>query len=344
MSLTPQPGAGKRPTEPLRRRRHRRLQRGLAGLMIVLVVLAGSGATYQALANARDSRANPPPGELVDVGGYRLHLHCTGQGSPTVILEAGGGSISSQWGWVQPEIARTARVCSYDRAGLGWSDNSAGTPDGNRIARDLHTLLQTAEIAAPYVLVGHSAGGLYIRMYAAHYPDEVAGMVLLDSMHPDQFVQMPGTFELMQIPSAYVLLAQLGVVRLSGINQARLQAIALPEADRAAYGAFLEATRTLGSIRAEVNAFPATMDQVRATPGLDDLPLVVVSAGQTAEQFLQWDALQADLVRLSANSAHQRLTEATHFSLVSDPDHAHITSMAIRDVVEAVQQQRRSTR
>jgi pimeloyl-ACP methyl ester carboxylesterase len=121
----------------------------------------------------------PPPGRLVDIGGRKLHLHCTGSGSPTVILEAGASSFAIDWALVQPEIARTNRVCSYDRAGMGWSDLAAGGPRDN-VTSDLYAALKVAQEKPPYILVGASMGGIYVRLFADQYPAEVVGLVLVD--------------------------------------------------------------------------------------------------------------------------------------------------------------------
>lgn len=126
-----------------------------------------------------------PPGKLVDVGGYRLHLNCTGKGGPTVVLLAGGGDYSFDWALVQPDVSSFARICSYDRAGFAWSDPGPIPRTMRQDAYELHTLLQAAQIKAPYVLVGHSLGGLIARVYAEQYPSEIAGMVLVDSTHED---------------------------------------------------------------------------------------------------------------------------------------------------------------
>ena len=133
-----------------------------------------------------DETRESPPGKLVDIGGYQLHVNCTGKGSPTVILDAGFGCDSTAWLTVQPEIAKFARVCSYDRAGLGWSDPGPKPRTSQQIVKELHTLLAKADIRSPYVLVGHSFGGYNVRLYAGHYPDEVVGMVLVDANHHHQ--------------------------------------------------------------------------------------------------------------------------------------------------------------
>src|SRR5215218_4840882 len=187
-------------------------------LVVALLILAVVGAIYQVIATARAERAHPPPGELVDVGGHRLHIHCVGQGSPTVVLDGGTGEMSAHWVLVQREVSDTTRVCAYDRAGMGWSEMGPEPRDAKRISSELHALLKGANIEGPFVLVGHSFGGLYTRTYAARYPDEVAGVVLVDSSSPDQFSYPPvarDSYEPQkQMFAVSSLLARLGVVRL----------------------------------------------------------------------------------------------------------------------------------
>src|SRR5207247_2474711 len=122
-----------------------------------------------------------PPGKLVDIGGRKLHLLCTGSGSPTVVLVAGGGAFSIDWALVQPQLARTTRVCSYDRAGLGWSDGGPADETVEQTLDDLHRLLSAAGERGPYLLAGASIGGIYIRAYQHAYPAEVAGLVFSNS-------------------------------------------------------------------------------------------------------------------------------------------------------------------
>src|SRR5215204_410662 len=164
----------------------------LLGLVVVLLALAVAGAIYQAIATERAERAYPAPGEMVDVGGYTLHINCVGQGSPTVLLDAGSGGFSAHWVRVQRQVSDTTRVCAYDRAGMGWSEMGPDPRDAKQITSELHTLLGKAGIEGPYVLVGHSLGGMYMQTYANRYPDEVAGVGLVDtSTDPDQFSQRP---------------------------------------------------------------------------------------------------------------------------------------------------------
>lgn len=167
-----------------RRQLPTRNRRWLLYPVLAVLGLAAIGGGYETVREAADATAYPMPGRLIDVGGHRLHLHCTGSGSPTVIVEPGAGDFSSVMGWISPAVADDTRVCVYDRAGRGWSEPADAPQDGTQIASDLHTLLQRGNVPGPYVLVGHSFGGLYVLTYAARYPDEVAGMVLVDSTNP----------------------------------------------------------------------------------------------------------------------------------------------------------------
>ena len=178
-----------------RRQLRNRSARWLVYLVLAALGIAAVGGGYETVRESLDARAYPMPGQLIDVGGHRLHLHCTGSGSPTVVLEPGLGGASSDLGWIAPAVARDSRVCVYDRAGRGWSDAADGPQDGAHIAADLHTLLDRAHVPGPYVLAGHSFGGLYVLSFAAQFPDQVAGMVLLDSTAPKPGPARPSNTE-----------------------------------------------------------------------------------------------------------------------------------------------------
>lgn len=165
----------------------RRIGRGMIVAVPVLILLAGAGVVYQDAATAKDRETYPAPGKLIEVNGQVMHLYCIGAGSPTVILESGAGGNSLLWGYIQPTVAKTTRVCTYDRAGYGWSEARSGERTTINVAEELHTLLTHAGIEPPYILAGHSFGGLIIRTYTRLYPDEVVGLVFVDAAHPNQF-------------------------------------------------------------------------------------------------------------------------------------------------------------
>jgi pimeloyl-ACP methyl ester carboxylesterase len=264
--------------------------------------------------------ASSTSGRLVDVGGHRLYIECTGSGSPTVVLQSGLGESSSYWARIAPAVAASTTVCVYDRAGHGRSDEAAGPQDGIALATDLHTLLERAAVAGPYVLAGHSSGGPYVRVFAAHYPDQVAGMILLDAQPADAFTALPNypaTYQSLRL--AYGLGPSLARVGLLGI------ALGLP-ADQSTPAAARGA-------RNELAVLPSALEQAQALTSLGDRPLVVVSAG--SGQQVGWLEAQGQLARLSTNSVQRVLADATHTSVISGVD-APASSQAILDVVDAI--------
>ena len=155
-----------------------------------MYALCAVGGGHQTIREALDRRTYVAPGQLVDVGGHRLHLNCAGSGTPAVILESGLGEAGAYWGWISTAVAHDTKVCAYDRAGRGWSDPASVPQDGFAVARDLHVLLERAQIQAPVVLVGHSSAE-YVRIFADRYPEQVAGMVLLDGQPAEAFEGLP---------------------------------------------------------------------------------------------------------------------------------------------------------
>jgi pimeloyl-ACP methyl ester carboxylesterase len=256
---------------------------------------------------------------MIDVGDHRLYLECTGSGSPIVVLQSGLGESSSYWGGIAPVVAASTTVCAYDRAGHGRSDE-AGSQDGIALAADLHTLLERAGLAGPFVLVGHSSGGAYVRVFADRYPDEVAGVVLLDAQPADAFVALPdypAFYEsLRTVSTLYPSLARIGFLA---------PILGLP-ADQSTAAAARGA-------RDEVRALPEALQQALAATSLGDRPLVVVTAGSGQQDG--WLEAQDRLAHLSTNSSHRVLTAATHASLISGAD-AGASSQAIVDIVSSL--------
>lgn len=183
-------------------------------LVLVLAVVAGFG--YERLARAGDAERYPPPGERVAVDGHRLHLLCSGAGGTTVVLEAGLGEATLSWATVQRRLATTTRVCSYDRAGLAWSEPAADAPTAMRSAEELRTLLAAAGELGPYVLVGHSIGATIVRLFADAYPTDVAGIVLIDPTNENAVIEAGDPALPIIERRVQGLLAELGVMRLLG--------------------------------------------------------------------------------------------------------------------------------
>ena len=310
----------------------------IARVLAVLVAFVLIGTLWESSAEAADRRAYPAPGQLVDMGGYSLHLHCVGSGSPTVVIEAGLGDWSATWSsWVQPEVAMTTRVCTYDRAGLGWSDASPMSRTAEHFAQELHALLQRANVPGPYVLVGHSLGGLTVRLFAREYRGDVAGVVLIDSMHPDQATgprpdpsaEPPSTDGGLSITQ---VAARIGLVRLlTGALDIRG---GLSPAVADAYAAFLVTPRTFQAQEREGAGVPISLSQAAEVTSLGDLPLTVVSRGLDPDA--KWQRMQADLLRLSSDSRQIIADESGHNVQLDQPE------VASRAIVEMVDRLRRS--
>lgn len=317
-----------------RRRLRSRTRRWMLNPVLVLLALSAVGAGFETARESLDASAYPMPGELVDVGGHRMHLSCTGSGSPTVVLEPGAGEMSSSLGWIAPAVARDTRVCVYDRAGRGWSEPADGRQDAARIASDLHTLLHLAGVPGPYVLVGHSFGGLYALTYAAHFPDDVAGMILVDSTAPADHASPTtgsGSYDALgRVSAAMSAAARLGLVRLV----APLSYVTLPPQSRAEARASMATASQVGSTVDEYAAAGASMDQARSLVDFAGKPLVVLTAGSGSSQ--EWFAKQDRLANLSTNSLHRVVAGATHASLLEHEQDAAAVSRAIHEVVTSL--------
>jgi pimeloyl-ACP methyl ester carboxylesterase len=328
------------------RQLHSRGGRWLLYPVIAVLALASIGGGYQTLGAAADAKAYPMPGQLIDVGGHRLHLNCTGSGTPTVVLEPGAGEMSSNLGWITPAVARDTRVCVYDRAGRGWSEPADSAQDGAQIAIDLHTLLQRGHVPGPYVLAGHSFGGLYVLTFAARYPDEVAGMVLVDSTAPaattNAGAPSPGhggsNAAMSRLAALYSTAARLGLARL----YARSANGSLPPRSRGEVRASGATASTLGSTIEEYVQGAASTEQAAALGDLADKPLVVLTAGSGRDAA--WSAAQNRMARLSTNSVHRIVDGATHEDLIANEEDAAATTQAILDVVASVRSPSRLAR
>lgn len=311
----------------------------LGASFAMVLSLALVGYIYEPIAEAADAKAYPPPGQLVDVGGYRLHINCTGTGSPTVVIDAGLGDWSTSWGgYVQPEVAKTTRVCTYDRAGMGWSESGPLPRDAAQFARELHTLLQNAQVPGPYVMVGHSLGGLPVRVFVNEYASEIAGVVLIESMTPGQFAQsqlvaQPQIDSRSQPFSVQAVLARFGVARLL----VKLPGIApsIPANEEAYYTRYIR-PQSLQATTNESQGMPAAGTQAAAVKSFGDLPLIVLTAKLNSSS--DWLERQAELLQLSSNSQQLFAENSGHNIQAEEP------AAAIAAIIQMVQQVRHTVK
>ncbi len=269
------------------------------------------GVLYQFISTELDEIRYPAPGKLVDIGGYKMHINCSGSGGPSVILDAGGGHFSLSWAFVQPEIAEFTHVCSYDRAGTGWSESSPLSRTAQSIVKELHDLLQTAHVPKPYILVGHSIGGIYMRLYANTYPEEVYGVVLVDSSHELQQKKMQ-EFGLrcpqQNEPFMQKLLGWFAgsyIADISGLTRLYLKLLykdfiaGSPESVRAKFESRLILPSSWHAMMQ--GNFDEDYRQLKNSKNLlDNKPLIVISAGKTPTP---------QKVGLSQDTEHQELSK-----------------------------------
>lgn len=267
------------------------MKRTLLTAAAVLVFLVLAGATYQGVATALERRQFPHPGRLVDVGGHQLHLHCEGEGSPIVVLEAPAGGMSAAWAWVQARVAQMTRVCSYDRAGLGWSEAGDRPYEPLGVAGQLRALLQTGNEPAPYVLVGHELGAALATLYASQFGDDLAALVLVDARPSGEVTDRRE--QATRLVDASPWLARSGVLRVTRVFSRR--AAGLPENSAGALGAFLNRPDHLTRTSRELARWDEAVNVAAAAPLRPGLRVVHVDTGLREFAFLTNPA-QADVV------------------------------------------------
>lgn len=324
--------------------------------LAILVGLPVTGAAYETLAELHDRRRQPPPGKRWVVNGRALHLDCRGArqpNQPVVILEAGMGNCSYDWRRVAPELAGEARVCAYDRAGYGWSDAAHGERTIAQMAAELHSLLIQSGEPGPYLLVGHSFGGILVREFYRQHPAEVAGMVLVDSAHEDQISRLPEDEARALGASTGFLknlafLARFGVVRLLGrsILLKRFPSLRTPQ-EQAIYLPLLVKPAYYATVLAETQTLLAHSAGHPTPPDLGALPLVVVQAGGHPERLppayseARWHetramftSIQEELARLSTQSTLLIAEQSVHAVPLEEPERV---IAAVREVLAAAQ-------
>ena len=339
-------------TQPERSRRKRGFRWWIRYILIgsVLLILVFGVFTWL---EGKSAKANlmkqyPAPGQLVDVGGYKMHIFCTGQGSPTVIMDAGNNDFSVVWARVQPEVARFTRVCAYDRAGFGWSEPGLQPRTSETMVKELHTLLVNARVEKPYVLVGHSFGGMNMRLYFHDYPDEVAGMVLVDSAHEEQTVRVPALKKAVgQQDGQFRTLAYMNSFGLLALSPENIPNRGYPNEALAQYRAILATTGYFKTAIAETEALDQSFAEVRAAQitSLGNLTLIVLSRGlpyplpgmsqSENQQYEQaWKVMQSELAALSSNSKQIIATQSGHYIQLQQPQ---LVIDAIHEIVQATQ-------
>lgn len=303
-------------------------------LAVILIVFLALGAR----ARARLKKQDPPIGQMVDIGGYRLHMHVEGEGTPTVVFEAGAGGIGLTWELVRPAIARVTRVVVYDRAGLGWSDPSPKPRTADVMAEELHTLLRNAKIDGKYILVGHSLGGPVARQFAAKYPWEVAGLVMVDSAHEQQVKHFPKRL----VEMVNSMKAMMGVMKLMsklGIFALKPNLISLSDNGRLPLEVAAQMRVAMGASKSHVETLIAETEsvyraQTQPVLALGDLPLTVISHGQLDANAVPpslgqevrdeyenaWQKLQAEIAALSTRGKRIVAEQSGHNIIYDQPE------------------------
>lgn len=317
----------------MRRQLHRQARWLLYPVLGAVVVTSAGGMSLKVA--SLDDLDDAPSAQMFEIDGRLLHLACTGTGSPTVVAQGGLGEMAGWWARVTPAVAETTRVCVFERAGQGWSEDSSASHDGRHAAQDLHAVLSAADETGPFVLVGHSTGGAYALTYADQYPEDVAGVALLDSSSPDQFSLVPTMTTEFAVTRRVVALAP----TLSRTGLATMLPASffsdLPRPAAEQVRAMAATPQGWRNYRDEQAATPALFRQAQALTSLGDKPLVVLTALENASEG--WGVAQGQLTLLSTNSS-RRFAEVDHAGVLDDAAGARMSVRAIEDVVSAVRE------
>lgn len=310
------------------------------GILALIIGISVIGVPFEQWSRRSAALSFLPPGEMIEFGGALSHLQCLGEGSPTVILEAGGGGGSQDWVTVQPALAPITRVCSYDRAGHLWSEERGGPRDAEKIASELHSLLEASSETAPFIMVGHSVGSLFSMVFSQRYKNDVVGLVLVDPMPPDAYEHVPEILP-PDLPAVAAIVAEtiagVGILRLSW---GMLSDGAPQQVQEIRPALYPQSTNGFSGVTL---ALRESLRQAGEVDHFGDLPMVVLSSSEMRRGGLfEEDAnrinkvirtLHAELAGLSTNSVHRIVAGAGHYIHWDKPE-AVVT--AIRDVLWAV--------
>ena len=315
--------------------------RTVLGVTSFLFVAIAAGVLYQLTSLFHERRSHPMPGRLVDVGGYRMHIDCIGQGSPTVVLDSGLGDSFISWQKVQPKIGQFVRVCSYDRAGMGYSEPSSHARTSLVFAEELHQLLHNAGVPPPYVLVGHSMAAYDIRLYASHFRDDVIGIVFIDGSHPDQLQRFPPALDAMNskwIRQGFLLefATPIGISRLLGYcgSDPALRAAECTFNDARENAEERMTFRESAALAKDATIGPdIALIAVSHDPNLRDseLPVDMDEATNAA-----WERMQIELSQLSAHGSRVIAAGSGHYIQNDRPD---VVIQAVHEIVGRVRQE-----
>jgi pimeloyl-ACP methyl ester carboxylesterase len=309
-------------------------RRAAIGVFALVVVILGGGWIFEHLRRLTLPTSYPPPGDLVSVNGRNLHLNCTGDGEPVVLLESGFGPYGSLgWFAVQPGVSELTKTCSYDRAGYMWSEPGEEPRDGVRAADELHSLLQAASVPPPYVLVGHSGGGVLVRIYDAQFPGEVAGFVFVDSSHPEQEQRLPRPSGGSTPPRGMLtVLTETGLWRLVVPLFVPPRPPNLTPREQMIGDTILAYwPLSMHALAAEISSVDQTARQVPVPGDLTPRPIIVLSRSDFAvelgdpeglieETRTAWMEMQSELAELSSNSRHRIVPNTSHEVQIDAPE------------------------
>jgi pimeloyl-ACP methyl ester carboxylesterase len=311
----------------------------LTTIAATAVLAAGAlSAAYQRIGEARDRRKYPPPGRLVDVGGRRMHILAMGDGSPAVVIVPALGANVLEWVRVLRAASAETTVCAHDRAGLGWSDPPRGTVTIDAMADDLHALLKAAGIAPPYIIAGHSMGGIVARRFRSRYPADVAGMLLIDSSHEGQARRFGGNRDWATLKRAARRKVRILGLRRLGVRAGFAGGFDAASLDRETVAEYAGAAKAVSLTAKQRRAVVRELLLLARPQGhpqnLRDLPLTVLSAGNAKRRqwadWGTWRELQDELAAVSSCSAYMYAVNADHFIHLDDPA---VVVQAIRDLV-----------